>query len=112
MKTTLLYINFLMTAKSDKAKETVSKQIEKVLKNEIEKIPFLKDINIGRSNEAKYKITFNYEEWYTVFYEISKFSESFGKAWIRTGNIEIELRLSSIKPSLNGVAAIDITISK
>ena len=111
MKTTLLSINFLMTAKSDKAKETVSKQIEKILKSELIKIPFLQNINIDRSNDAKYIIPFTYDNWCTVIYEISKFSESLANGWIRTGNIDLELNLSSTKPRLNGVTVVNIVVS-
>ena len=114
METANIYITFFIAEKSDNRKNVISEEIEKILKNELIKILFLQDINIDRSNDEnnnpKYKITFTYDNWHTVFYEISKFSESLGSQWQRTGDIDFELNLWTDKPTLDNVDAIDINV--
>ncbi len=97
-----MYLTFFMTTKSEKTEELISK--------EIEKISFLQNINIERNDNTKYKITFTYDNWHKVIYEVSQFSESFGTEWLRTCNIDFELSLWTNKPTLDNVNAIDINV--
>lgn len=98
-----IFLEFFLDAKSISGKEKTLKKIKKNI------IDTYGASAVSQLNEARFSVSVEAKEWMPLVFRIIKYSQTIGRQWVLTGNIEYECSLWTNHSKLVGVDSISVT---